>query len=92
MYKERIASALAEESQKVKNSVYGRQVWKNWSLELFVRKRYDWKRIVREQELELFPDSKPLQPKPGKRTMDQRHQNRNNNTQQPFKKGKFDKN
>lgn len=63
LYKERIAGTMAEESEKVKNSTYGRQVWKNWSMELYVRKRWDWKRIVKEQELEIFPDSKPLQPK-----------------------------
>lgn len=63
LYKERIGAALVEESEKVKNSVYGRQVWKNWKLELFVRKRWDWKKLVKEQELEIFPDSKPLQPK-----------------------------
>lgn len=63
LYKERIASALAGESEKVKNSVYGRQVWKNWKMELYVRKTWDWKRIIKEQELEIFPDSKPLQPK-----------------------------
>lgn len=72
MYKERIADSLCAESQKVKNSVYGRQVWKNWSLELFVRKRFDWKRIIKEQELEIFPDAKPLQPKPSKRIHDER--------------------
>ncbi|CDO92633.1 unnamed protein product [Kluyveromyces dobzhanskii CBS 2104] len=67
MYKERIATSLCGESVKVKNSVYGRQVWKNWSLEQFVRKRYDWKRMVKEQELAMFPDAKPLQPKNSKR-------------------------
>lgn len=77
LYKERIGAALVQESEKVKNSVYGRQVWKNWKLELFVRKKWDWKRIVKEQELEVFPDSKPLQPKNGldkKRQRDQSHQ------------------
>ncbi|AET41537.1 RNA-binding RNA processing protein NOP9 Ecym_8254 [Eremothecium cymbalariae DBVPG len=63
LYKERIAEALTVEATKVKNNVYGRQVWKNWNLELYVRKRFDWKKKVREQDSELFPDSKPLQPK-----------------------------
>lgn len=63
LYKERIAGTMTEESEKVKNSVYGRQVWKNWNMELYVRKTWDWKRIAKEQELEIFPDSKPLQPK-----------------------------
>lgn len=63
LYKERIATALTKESDKVKNSIYGRQVWKNWQLDKYLRKNFDWKRLVKEQELEIFPDSKPLQPK-----------------------------
>ncbi|CAI4034402.1 hypothetical protein SMKI_10G1920 [Saccharomyces mikatae IFO 1815] len=63
LYKERIASALVSESEKVKNSIYGRQVWKNWKLELYVRKMWDWKRLIKEQEFEIFPNSVPLQPK-----------------------------
>ncbi|CCF59765.1 hypothetical protein KAFR_0H03560 [Kazachstania africana CBS 2517] len=63
LYKERIANALNADAGKVKNSTYGRQVWKNWNLELFVRKRFDWKRLIKEQDAALFPDSKPLQPK-----------------------------
>lgn len=55
LYKERIAGALVGESEKVKNSTYGRQVWKNWQLEKYVRKRWDWKGLVKDQERELFP-------------------------------------
>ncbi|QEU61647.1 Nop9 [Kluyveromyces lactis] len=87
MYKERIATALCADSEKVKNSVYGRQVWKNWSLELFVRKRYDWKKIVKEQELDIFPDAKPLQPKTFKRP----NNNNNSDVSPSFKKSKFQK-
>lgn len=54
MYKDRIGSELASESQKVKESTYGRLVWKNWSMELFVRKKYDWKLLVKQQEEEYF--------------------------------------
>ena len=57
LYKERIATTLVGESDKVKNSTYGRQVWKNWKMELFVRKRWDWKKLVKEHDLETFPDS-----------------------------------
>ncbi|SCU97897.1 LAMI_0F11980g1_1 [Lachancea mirantina] len=57
MYKERIATSLTNEATKVKNSVYGRQTWKNWSLDNFLRKRYDWKKIIRDQESELFPEA-----------------------------------
>lgn len=54
MYKDRIGSELASESHKVKESTYGRLVWKNWSMELFVRKKYDWKLLIKNQEEEYF--------------------------------------
>lgn len=83
LYKERVAVALTKESEKVKNSIYGRQVWKNWQLDKYLRKNFDWKRLVKEQDMELFPDSKPLQPKRkferGGRDNEQQHQ-------QPYKK------
>ncbi|QWU88357.1 hypothetical protein CA3LBN_002665 [Candidozyma haemuli] len=50
MYKDRIGSELNADSHKVKESSYGRLVWKNWSMELFTRKKFDWKRLVKEQE------------------------------------------
>ncbi|SCU88130.1 LADA_0E08372g1_1 [Lachancea dasiensis] len=64
MYKERIATSMTNESEKVKNSVYGRQAWKNWSLDKFMRKRFDWKRLVKEQVEELFPDTQNSLPQP----------------------------
>lgn len=88
LYKERIAAALYKEMDKVKNSTYGRQVWKNWSLEKYVRKRWDWKQIIKEHDLELFPDSKPLQPK-SREERDAKRQNQDNfhnNKYQPRKK------
>lgn len=73
-YKERIAQELVGEKDKVKESTYGRQVWKNWSMELFVRKRRDWTFKVKEQEFEKFPPKKPEEKKPfetnGKRKSD----------------------
>ena len=65
LYKERIANALVGESAKVKNSMYGRQVWRNWKLDLFMRKKYDWSKLVKEHDQEIFPNSKPLQPSVG---------------------------
>lgn len=62
--KERIAQAMLEEEEKVKNSNYGKMVWKNWSLELYKRKMMDWKKKCKDLDTELFPDSKPLQQKP----------------------------
>lgn len=49
MYKDRVASELVAESHRVKESTYGRLVWKNWSMELFIRKKFDWKTLVKEQ-------------------------------------------
>lgn len=62
LYKERIAAALVENSEMVKNSVYGRQVWKNWQLEKYIRKRWEWKKIIKESDLETFPNMRVLQP------------------------------
>ncbi|OBA17982.1 ARM repeat-containing protein [Metschnikowia bicuspidata var. bicuspidata NRRL YB-4993] len=50
MYKDRIGSELMANLHRVKDSTYGRLVWKNWSMELFVRKKYDWKTLVKTQE------------------------------------------
>ncbi|GEQ69424.1 hypothetical protein JCM33374_g3096 [Metschnikowia sp. JCM 33374] len=54
MYKDRVGSELMANSHKVKDSTYGRLVWKNWSMELFVRKKYDWKTLVKTQEQEYY--------------------------------------
>lgn len=56
MYKDRVASELVSNLHRVKESTYGRLVWKNWSMELFVRKKFDWKTLVREQELAYYGD------------------------------------
>ncbi|RCK60322.1 Nucleolar protein 9 [Candida viswanathii] len=56
MYKDRIASELFKESHKVKESTYGRLVWKNWGMELFARKKYDWKALIKQQETEYYGD------------------------------------
>lgn len=56
MYKDRIASEMMAQSSRIKDSTYGRLVWKNWSMELFVRKKYDWKSLVKEQEQAYYGD------------------------------------
>lgn len=80
LYKERIASALVKDSDKVKNSVYGKQVWKNWQLDKYLRRNYDWKRLIKEQDLELFPESKVPITNPSKRKIE--HGNNNERHQQ----------
>lgn len=56
MYKDRIASEMMAQANRVKDSTYGRLVWKNWSMELFVRKKYDWKVLVKEQEENYYAE------------------------------------
>ncbi|GAV46873.1 hypothetical protein ZYGR_0A04710 [Zygosaccharomyces rouxii] len=63
LYKERIANSLLKESDKVKNSSYGKRVWRNWHLDQYVRKPMDWRRIVKEQDVAIFPNAQALQPK-----------------------------
>lgn len=54
MYKDRIGSELMANSHKVKESKYGKLVWKNWSMELFTRKKFDWKALVKAQQEEYY--------------------------------------
>jgi nucleolar protein 9 len=49
-FRERIAEELVKETDKVKNSTYGRIVWKNWNLEKYVRKRFEWWALVKTEE------------------------------------------
>ncbi|CUM67823.1 uncharacterized protein PRCAT00005530001 [Priceomyces carsonii] len=62
MYKDRFATELLNESHKVKESKYGKLVWKNWSMELFTRKRSDWRQVIKQQQEEYFEDQKPEKP------------------------------
>lgn len=50
VYKDRIASKLVGSKDVIKESVYGKLVWKNWKMELFLRKKYDWYNLIKEQE------------------------------------------
>lgn len=54
MYKDRIGSELMSNSHKVKESTYGKLVWRNWSMELFARKKFDWKSLVKKQQQEYY--------------------------------------
>ncbi|KAK6462148.1 armadillo-type protein [Scheffersomyces coipomensis] len=54
IYKDKIATELFKNSKVVKESTYGRLVWKNWSMELFARKKYDWKTLIKQQEQEFI--------------------------------------
>ncbi|ODQ66660.1 ARM repeat-containing protein [Nadsonia fulvescens var. elongata DSM 6958] len=66
-YRERIAADLIAEQAKVKDSKYGKSVWKNWNLDKCMRKKYDWWAAVKLEENEWaaqYPQEKPqMQPK-----------------------------
>ncbi|WLF77947.1 Nucleolar protein 9 [Lodderomyces elongisporus] len=66
MYKDRVALELMGEATKVKDSNYGKLVWKNWGMELFARKKYDWKSLIKAQENEFLgvdeDTERPLKP------------------------------
>lgn len=52
-YKEKISNELIQDKERVKESNYGRIVWRNWKLDLFIRKRSDWNFMVKEEEIEF---------------------------------------
>lgn len=70
MYKDRIASELLGDSHKVKESTYGRLVWKNWGMELFVRKKYDWKALIKQQEQEYYGETEDSTEKRAKKPIE----------------------
>lgn len=45
--KERIASTLQDNESKLRESQYGRNVWKNWSMDLFQRRPREWQAIAK---------------------------------------------
>lgn len=53
MFKDRFAQEMLLEQAKVKDSQYGRMVWKNWSMEQFVRRKLDWRLLIKQQELDF---------------------------------------
>ncbi|KAH3679931.1 hypothetical protein WICMUC_000674 [Wickerhamomyces mucosus] len=52
-YKERFAKELFDNKDIIKESAYGRLVWKNWAMEKYVRKRHDWNYLVKQEEFEI---------------------------------------
>ena len=45
--RERIAEELAESESILRDSRWGRKVWRNWKMDLYRRKRREWVRSVR---------------------------------------------
>ena len=46
--KERIANILQENESKMRESQYGRNVWKNWSMDLFQRRPREWQATAKD--------------------------------------------
>lgn len=40
--KEKLATELANHETQLRDSVYGRNVWRNWSMDLYTRRRGEW--------------------------------------------------
>ena len=50
--KERIAKALQNSEPKLRDSMYGRSVWKNWYMDLYQRKPREWQLTAKGQDNE----------------------------------------
>ncbi|KAA8912505.1 hypothetical protein TRICI_003469 [Trichomonascus ciferrii] len=58
-FRERFATELTQNEQQVKHdSKYGRSVWRNWNLDKYVRKRFEWWKIVKEEEDKITEELK----------------------------------
>lgn len=51
--RERIAEELAENEKDLRDSTYGRAVWKNWKMDLYKRRRQDW---IRQSKVKASND------------------------------------
>ena len=50
--KERIAVNLQNNERKLRDSTYGRTLWKNWSMDLYQRRPSEWQAIAKGRNLE----------------------------------------
>lgn len=59
--RERIAEELAENENSLRESFVGRAVWRNWRMDLYKRKRYDWVKQSRytagNEGFQSFPEN-----------------------------------
>jgi nucleolar protein 9 len=51
--REQVATSLTKNETTIKNSPYGKIVWKNWQLEKYVRRRHEWWAAVKALEDEI---------------------------------------
>ncbi|KAK5075149.1 Nucleolar protein 9 [Lithohypha guttulata] len=48
--KERLASLLQAHEHGLRDSKYGRSVWKNWAMDVYQRRRGEWQALAKRQE------------------------------------------
>lgn len=48
--KERLAKELQQAESELRDSVYGRNVWKNWSMDTYTRRFQEWKSIAKPRD------------------------------------------
>lgn len=61
--KERIATILSKNETVVRESIYGRNVWRNWSMDLFSRRPQEWRALAKSgstQDINEQTESKPV--------------------------------
>lgn len=61
--KERIARILQENESKLRESQSGRNVWKNWSMDSFVRRPAEWHAIAKRTDQPFPTDEQDPKPK-----------------------------
>lgn len=61
--KERIAVNLAKNETKIRDTIYGRTVWRNWSMDIYQRRRGEWQAIAKGRQREGEPESSDTKPK-----------------------------
>ena len=49
-YRERIARELSEQSDTIRDDFFGKRVWRNWKMDGFTTKRFEWGREGSGQE------------------------------------------
>lgn len=54
--KERLASKLAQNESALRESMYGRNVWRNWSMDAYQRRRGEWQAVAKGRTQDQAPD------------------------------------
>lgn len=68
--KERLAQELADHEHELRDSFLGRAVWRNWSMDLYKRRRGEWKAKAKAAKDEADSTNSVEQKKPAKSKLD----------------------